>query len=68
MAALGETLQCLQLMKSIQVHFLKIRKNTFQQAFNFGIADEVKVTQSCLTLCDPIDYTVHGILQVRTLE
>ena len=26
------------------------------------------VTQSCLTLCDPMDYTVHGILQARTLE
>ena len=24
---------------------------------------EVKVTQSCLTLCDSMDYTVHGILQ-----
>ena len=23
----------------------------------------VKVAQSCLTLCDPLDYTVHGILQ-----
>ena len=29
---------------------------------------EVKVTQSCLTLCDPMDYTVHGILQARILE
>ena len=28
----------------------------------------MKVTQSCLTLCDPIDYTVHGILQARILE
>ena len=28
----------------------------------------VKVTQLCPTLCDPMDYTVHGILQVRTLE
>ena len=28
----------------------------------------VKVTQSCPTLCDPMDYTVHGILQARTLE
>ena len=27
-----------------------------------------KVTQSCLTLCDPMDYTVHGILQARILE
>ena len=29
---------------------------------------EVKVAQSCLTLCDPMDYTVHGLLQARTLE
>ena len=29
---------------------------------------KVKVAQSCLTLCDPMDYTVHGILQTRTLE
>ena len=28
----------------------------------------MKVTQSCLTLCDPVDYTVHGILQARILE
>ena len=25
---------------------------------------KVKVAQPCLTLCDPMDYTVHGILQV----
>ena len=29
---------------------------------------EVKVAQLCLTLCDPVDYTVHGILQTRILE
>ena len=29
---------------------------------------KVKVTQSCLTLWDPMDYTVHGILQARILE
>ena len=29
---------------------------------------EVKDTQSCLTLCNPMDYTVHGILQARILE
>ena len=28
----------------------------------------VKVTPSCLTLCDSMDSTVHGILQARTLE
>ena len=29
---------------------------------------EVKVLQLCVTLCDPMDYTVHGILQARILE
>ena len=29
---------------------------------------KVKVAQSCLTLCNPIDYTVHGILQARILK
>ena len=28
---------------------------------------KVKVIQSFLTLCDPMDYTVHGILQARIL-
>ena len=29
---------------------------------------KVKVTQSCPTLWDPMDYTVHGILQARIVE
>ena len=29
---------------------------------------KVKVAQSCLTLCDPMNYTVHAILQARILE
>ena len=28
----------------------------------------MKVTQLCTTLCDPMDHTVHGILQARILE
>ena len=43
---------------------------------NFGSVDTilsflwycVKVARSCLTLCDPMVYTVHGILQPRVLE
>ena len=31
-------------------------------------SEKVKVAQSCPTLCDPIDYTVHGILQTGILE
>ena len=29
---------------------------------------KVQVAQSCLTLCDPMDYTVLGILQARMLK
>ena len=29
---------------------------------------KVKVARSCPALCDPMDYTVHGILQARVLE
>ena len=32
------------------------------------IVPQVKVAQSCLTLCDPMDYTVHEILKARTLQ
>ena len=30
--------------------------------------ERVKVAQSCLTLHNPMHYTVHGILQARRLE
>ena len=33
-----------------------------------GKPAKVKVAQSCPTLCDPMNYTVHGILQARILE
>ena len=33
-------------------HVCKIRKN-------------MKVAQSCPAVCDPMDHTVHGILQAR---
>ena len=29
---------------------------------------KVKVTPSCPTLCNPVDYIVHGILQAKILE
>ena len=38
-------------------------------ALGFSIvATWVKVAWSCLTFCDPMDYTIHGILQARILE
>ena len=32
------------------------------------MSEWVKVTQSCPILCNPMDYTVHGILQATILE
>ena len=29
---------------------------------------KVKVTQLCLTLCDPMDYAAHEIVQARILD
>ena len=37
-------------------------------AFFIYYSMKVKVIQSYPTLCDPMDYMVHGILQVRILE
>ena len=45
----------------VNMHFLGI-------ATKFVLKNWMKVAQSCLTLCDPMDYTVHGILQARILE
>ena len=35
---------------------------------NANVQQKVQVAQSCSTLCKLMDYTVHGILQARTLE
>ena len=47
---------------------ISIVNNVFQCSKNLKRVVKVKVTQSCPTLCDPVDYTVHGILQARILE
>ena len=40
--------------------------NSISSWFLLGM--KVRVTQSCPTLCDPMDYAIHGILQARILE
>ena len=50
--------------------FLKARK---KKSCYLWTVLKVKIAQSCLTLCDPMDYSlpgssVHGILRVRILE
>ena len=44
-------------------HFRSLKENL--SAF---CKRKMKVAQLCLTLCDPMDYTVHGVLQARILE
>ena len=47
----------------------KVNKDKIESAnVKEGRIDKVKVAQSCLTLCDPMDYIVHGILSARILE
>ena len=43
-------------------------KNVHYKINNLKFEIKVKVTQSCPTLCNPMNYTVHGILQARILE
>ena len=52
----GPTVYCI----GNYIQYLELKHN--------GEGKKVKVTKSCLTLCDPKDDTVHGILQARILE
>ena len=50
---------------------LKIKVTAFWSALlskTQGLEGKVKVTRLCLTFCNPLDYTVHGVLQARILE
>ena len=42
-------------------------KSAEKHCYKLRFSLKVKATQSCPTLCDPMDYTVHGILQARIL-
>ena len=60
---------------SIEIKYALIKTYIFRtflvvERIPLPMQGEMKVTvaQSCLTLCDPMDYTVHGILQARILE
>ena len=47
---------------------LHCRQILYQLSYQGSPKVKVKVIQSYPTLCDPMDYTVHGILQARILE
>ena len=50
---------------SLQFCSKAIRLMCIHQAL-ISNAEEVKVSESCPTLCDPMDHTVHGIFQANT--
>ena len=67
------TLCCLSTVSFSRLQvFLPSRGCSYFKLISIGRSSsyliKVKVTQSCPTLCDPVDYTVHGILQARILE
>ena len=45
-----------------------LQGNRFSGFHNLVCEVKLKVVQLCQTLRDPMDYTVHGILQARILE
>ena len=56
--------------KLIMVNMLKalVKKIDKIQTHVVSVSREVKIAQLCLTLSDPMDCTVHEILQARILE
>ena len=61
----------LQVSTIILTHHCQLKtlqeERVYMQVFSTSLS-EVKVTQSCPTLCDPMDYAVHGTLQAKILE
>ena len=60
------TVACLEV--SFVICFRKILAIYCLQLGCFKSTSIIKFTQSCPTLCDPMAYIVHGILQARILE
>ena len=67
----------LQLLDTTLLLFFHLRQNSSRIFYSLSLdnspllsfsVSEMKVTQSCLTLCDSMDYIVLGILQARILE
>ena len=52
----------------VRVDILVLFQILVEELSTFHFWSEVKFPQLCLTLCDPMDYTVQGILQARILE
>ena len=59
------------ILESVLMRWMKLEpiiQSEVSQKVKCKYCMKVKVTQSYLTLCNPMDYTVPGILQARILE
>ena len=71
--AISSSSRSSQPTKQTQISFVSCIAGGFftrwaiREAHNKGLSEWVKVAQSCPTLCDPVDYTICGILQARIL-
>ena len=61
-------LQQIFLTQKLNQGLLYCRQILYQLSYQGSLKLKVKVTQSCPTLCDPMDYPAHGILQASILE
>jgi len=55
-------------MEGTYVYLWSVHVDVWQIPSQYCKVVKVKVAQSCPTLCNPMDYTVNGILQARILE
>ena len=63
----GKHLYLLSIYLSFFIFFSFVSYNKILNIVHCEREVKVKVSQSCLTLCDPMVRTVHGILQARIL-
>ena len=55
-------------LNSVAINSKNVSTDYMRETILYQEKVKVKVTQSYPTLCEPMDYTVHGILQARMLE
>ena len=62
--------RCLERKLHLYLHIFKCTTKFTKQTHTYyrKLGKYIFPTQSCLTVCDPMDYTVRGVLQARTLE
>ena len=69
----GNSLTAINILMELKINVMNMERDYFTFSWSpFSplrhSEKKVKVAQSCPTLCDPMDYTVHRIFQARILE